>query len=96
MEQGMPVPEDLEGWAASGWEHIDYSWLTPDEEAFLQRAAYFTFFLDGKTVPESTRSLPLRLLAKLYGWWVRARISLDFYAAMPEVGLIKWALANST
>jgi anaerobic magnesium-protoporphyrin IX monomethyl ester cyclase len=95
VEQGMPVPQDLEGWAESGWEHIDYSWLTPDQEAFLQRAAYFTFFLDGKTVPESTRSAPLRLVAKLYGWLVRARISLDFYAAMPEVGLIKWALANS-
>ncbi|HUT21067.1 MAG TPA: radical SAM protein [Anaerolineae bacterium] len=95
VEQGMPVPQDLEGWAESGWEHIDYSWLTPGEEAFLQRAAYFTFFLDGKTVPESTRSAPLRLVAKLYGWLVRARISLDFYAAMPEVGLIKWALANS-
>lgn len=95
VEQGMPVPQDLEGWAESGWEHIDYSWLAPGEEAFLQRAAYFTFFLDGKTVPESTRSAPLRLVAKLYGWLVRARISLDFYAAMPEVGLIKWALANS-
>jgi anaerobic magnesium-protoporphyrin IX monomethyl ester cyclase len=95
VAQGMPVPQDLEGWAESGWEHIDYSWLTPDQEAFLQRAAYFTFFLDGKTVPESTRSAPLRLIAKLYGWLVRARISLDFYAAMPEVGLIKWALANT-
>jgi radical SAM superfamily enzyme YgiQ (UPF0313 family) len=95
VEQGMLVPQDLEGWAESGWEHIDYSWLTPGEEDFLQRAAYFTFFLDGKTVPESTRSTPLRLVAKLYGWLVRARISLDFYAAMPEVGLIKWALANS-
>jgi anaerobic magnesium-protoporphyrin IX monomethyl ester cyclase len=96
VEQGMPVPLDLEGWAESGWEHIDYSWLTPDQEAFLQRAAYFTFFLDGKTVPESTRSAPLRLVAKFYGWLVRARISLDFYAAMPEVGLIKWALAHSS
>ena len=95
VEQGMRVPQDLEDWADSGWEHIDYSWLTPDQEAFLQRAAYFTFFLDGKTVPESIRSAPLRLVAKLYGWLVRARISLDFYAAMPEVGLIKWALANS-
>jgi len=95
VEQGMSVPQDLEGWAESGWEHIDYSWLSSEEEAFLQKTAYFTFFLDGKTVPESTSSWPLRLAARFYGWLVRARISLDFFRAMPEVRLIKWALANS-
>lgn len=95
VEQGMAVPQDLEGWTESGWEHIDYSWLEPEEERFLQKAAYFTFFLDGKTVPESLSSPLTRLGARLYGWLVRVRVALDFYALMPEVRLIKWALANS-
>ncbi len=95
VEQGMAVPQDLEGWTESGWEHIDYSWLDPHEEQFLQKAAYFTFFLDGKTVAESTPSPLIRLAARIYGWIVRLRVALDFYALMPEVALIKWALANS-
>ena len=37
----------------------------------------------------------MRLAARVYGWWVRLRVALDFYAVMPEVALIKWALANS-
>jgi anaerobic magnesium-protoporphyrin IX monomethyl ester cyclase len=95
VEQGLDFPQDLEGWTESGWEHIDYSWLDPREERFLQKAAYFTFFLDGKTVAESMSSPIMRLAARVYGWWVRLRIALDFYAVMPEVALIKWALANS-
>ena len=95
VEAGMEVPQDLEGWMESGWEHIDYSWLSPKEEQFLQRAAYFSFFLDGKTVAESMRSPLMRLAAKVYGLLVRMRVGLDFYAFMPEVALIKWALANS-
>ncbi len=95
LENGMPMPQTLEGWTESGWEHIDYSWLTPAEERFLQQVAYFTFFLDGKTVPESMRSPLLRLAARVYGWVVRRRIRLNFYALMPEVALIKWALAHT-
>jgi anaerobic magnesium-protoporphyrin IX monomethyl ester cyclase len=95
VEQGMDFPQDLEGWTESGWEHIDYSWLDPQEEQFLQKAAYFTFFLDGKTVAESMSSPLMQLAARSYGWWVRLRVALDFYAFMPEVALIKWALANS-
>jgi radical SAM superfamily enzyme YgiQ (UPF0313 family) len=95
VESGMAVPEDLEGWTESGWEHIDYSWLSEQEEQFLQRAAYFTFFLDGKTVAESMASPLLRIPAKIYGWIVRTRVQLDFYGLMPEVKLIKWALANT-
>jgi hypothetical protein len=91
----MAMPEDLEAWAESGWEHVDYSWLSDDEEAFLQKVAYFTFFLDGKTVPDSLKSSFLRLATRIYGWVVRLRVRLDFYAWMPEVRLIKWVLANS-
>lgn len=95
VQAGMPVPESLEAWTESGWEHIDYRWLSPAEERFLQKAAYFTFFLDGKTVAESARSPLVRLAARLYGWVVRQRVRLDFYAWMPEVALIRWALANA-
>jgi hypothetical protein len=95
VESGVGMPQTLRGWSESGWEHIDYSWLEPQEEQFLQKAAYFTFFLDGKTVPESIKSPILRLLSRIYGSWVRLRVGLDFYALMPEVELIKWALANS-
>jgi radical SAM superfamily enzyme YgiQ (UPF0313 family) len=95
VESGVDMPQTLRGWSESGWEHIDYSWLEPQEEQFLQKAAYFTFFLDGKTVPESIKSSVLRLLARFYGLLVRLRIGLDFYALMPEVGLIRWTLANS-
>jgi hypothetical protein len=94
LQTGMHMPRTLEEWTESGWEHIDYSWLTPAEERFLQKAAYFTFFLDGKTVVESMRSPLLRLFARIYGWLVRQRVRFDFYGLMPEVALIKWALAN--
>ena len=92
---GQEMPQSLEAWTESGWEHIDYSWLSPAEERFLQKAAYFTFFLDGKTVAESMSSRLGRLAARLYGWLVRLRVRADFYALMPEVALIKWALAHS-
>jgi anaerobic magnesium-protoporphyrin IX monomethyl ester cyclase len=95
LQNGMAFPQSLEEWTESGWEHIDYSWLSRSEERFLQKAAYFTFFLDGKTVAESTHSPLLRLAARVYGWIVRQRVRMDFYAWMPEVHLIKWALANS-
>jgi radical SAM superfamily enzyme YgiQ (UPF0313 family) len=95
QRNGLPMPRTLEGWTESGWEHIDYSWLSPAEERFLQKAAYFTFFLDGKTVSESMRSPLMRLAARTYGWIVRQRVRLGFYAFMPEVKLIKWALAYS-
>ena len=95
LQTGMHMPQTLEEWTESGWEHIDYSWLTPAEERFLQKAAYFTFFLDGKTVVESMRSPLLRLFARIYGWLVRQRVRFNFYGLMPEVALIKWALANS-
>jgi radical SAM superfamily enzyme YgiQ (UPF0313 family) len=91
----MDVPRTLEGWTESGWEHIDYSWLSSSEERFLQKAAYFSFFLDGKTVAESMRSPLMRLVARAYGWIVRQRVRHNFYACMPEVKLIKWALANA-
>ena len=95
LQNSMAFPQSLEEWTESGWEHIDYSWLSRSEERFLQKAAYFTFFLDGKTVAESTRSPLVRLAAQVYGWMVRQRVRMDFYALMPEVHLIKWALANS-
>jgi anaerobic magnesium-protoporphyrin IX monomethyl ester cyclase len=95
LRNGMAFPQSLEEWTESGWEHIDYSWLSRAEERFLQKAAYFTFFLDGKTVAESTRSPLVRLAARVYGWIVRQRVRVDFYGLMPEVHLIKWVLANS-
>ena len=95
LQHGLDMPQSLEAWTTSGWEHVDYSWLTPREERFLQKAAYFTFFLDGKTVADSMRSLPMRLAARLYGWMVRQRVRLGFYGLMPEVALIKWVLENS-
>ncbi len=94
LRTGMRMPQTLEEWSESGWEHIDYSWLSPAEERFLQKTAYFTFFLDGKTVAESMRSPLMRLAARVYGRLVRWRVSVDFYAFMPEVALIKWALAH--
>jgi len=95
VQQGMAVPATLEAWTESGWEHIDYSWLSAAEERFLQKTAYFTFFLDGKTVAESLHSPLLRPLARAYGWVVRQRIRHDWYALMPEVVAIRWLLANA-
>jgi anaerobic magnesium-protoporphyrin IX monomethyl ester cyclase len=95
LQNGLHMPQNLEAWTTSGWEHIDYSWLTSREERFLQKAAYFTFFLDGKTVADSMHAPLMRLAARLYGWLVRQRIRLNFYGLMPEVALIKWVLENS-
>jgi radical SAM superfamily enzyme YgiQ (UPF0313 family) len=92
---GQEMPQTLDDWTESGWEHIDYSWLSPAEERFLQKAAYFSFFLDGKTVAESMASPLARLAARAYGWLVRLRVRAGFYGLMPEVALIKWGLANS-
>jgi radical SAM superfamily enzyme YgiQ (UPF0313 family) len=93
-QDGMSRPRSLEEWTESGWEHIDCAQLSPAEERFLRKAAYFTFFLDGKTVAESARSPMMRLAARIYGSFVRWRVARDFYAFMPEVALIKWALAH--
>lgn len=95
LADGMAMPQKLESWTDSGWEHIDYSWLTAQEEKFLQKATYFTFFLDGKTVSESMRSPLMRRLASVYGWVVRQRIKRDFYAFMPETAYIKWSLDHA-
>ena len=95
VRAGMRVPQSLEEWTESGWEHIDYSWLSPAEERFLHKAAYATFFLDGKTVAESMHSPLMRLAARIYGAVVRQRIRWNFYAFMPEVELIKRALEGN-
>lgn len=86
---GLHMPQTLEAWTESGWEHIDYNWLSAAEERFLQKTAYFTFFLDGKTVAESMRSPLMRLAARAYGWIVRQRVRLHVYACMPKVRLIR-------
>ena len=59
------------------------------------KEARLTISADGKTVAESMRSPLLRLAARAYGWIVRQRVRMNFYGLMPEVRLIKWALANS-
>jgi hypothetical protein len=41
------------------------------------------------------RSPLMRLAAQAYGWIVRQRVRLNLYAGMPEVKLIRWALAHS-
>lgn len=94
VQDGMSMPDSLEGWTESGWEHIDCAQLSPAEERLLRKAAYFTFFLDGKTVAESARSPLIRLAVQVYGRMVRWRVAREFYAFMPEVALIKWALAH--
>ena len=50
---------------------------------------------DGKTVAESMHSPWMSLAARGYGWIVRQRVRMDFYSYMPEVHLIRWALAHS-
>ena len=92
---GMKVPDTLEGWIDTGFEHVDYHWLSQPEERLLQDAAYFTFFLDGKTMPDAVGFAPLRWATRAYGRLVRERVRADFFAFMPEVRVIKWALAHA-
>jgi anaerobic magnesium-protoporphyrin IX monomethyl ester cyclase len=94
LQSGLRAPERFEEWSYWGWEDCSSDWLPPPTRAFLERAAYFTFFLDGKTVPDSLSSPLLRLAARAYGRYVRERVRLDAYAFMPEVALIKKRLSS--
>ncbi len=93
-EIGAKLPTEFEGWADWGWEQCQSEWLAPDEKAFLRKAAYFTFFLDGKTVSDSLSSPFMRMLARVYGFYVRERIRRDSYGFMPEIGLIRRKLSE--
>ena len=94
LQNGLQAPERFEGWADWGWERCSSEWLAPATRRFLQKAAYFTFFLDGKTVADSLPSLWLRLVARVYGRYVRERIRHDLYGFMPEVVLIRNRLSS--
>ncbi len=91
-EQGFREPDKLEDWAGSNWNRIDYGWLTKKERRFLERASYFTYFLDGRTVADwySHRPILSRLL-RFYGKVSRFRAKRSFFAFFPEAGLIKMA-----
>ena len=95
LKSGMKMPARLEEWATLGWEKIDYSCLSKHEKQFLEKAAYFTFFLDGKTVPESMKSPVMKMATKAYSRLIRMRIKRNFFAFMPEVKLIQWKLENT-
>jgi radical SAM superfamily enzyme YgiQ (UPF0313 family) len=93
LQKGLQAPDRFEDWSEWGWERCSSGRLSPSIRRFLEKAAYFTFFLDGKTVPDSLSSLWLRLAARAYGRYVRERIRLDAYAFMPEVALIRHRLS---
>ena len=92
LQDGLQVPDRFQGWSDWGWERCSSQWLAPAIRSFLEKAAYFTFFLDGKTVAESLASPWLRLAARAYGGYVRERIRRDLYRFMPEVALIRGRL----
>ncbi|HOZ45667.1 MAG TPA: radical SAM protein [Candidatus Hydrogenedentes bacterium] len=93
VEQGMDAPKSLEAWSDWSWEAINFSRLTPAEDEALKRIAIFSFFIDGKTVPENAAGNPLMAaVARIYGAYIRARVRTGCYACMPEVALIKSAM----
>ncbi len=92
---GMKTPDTFEGWSDTGFEHVKFHSLSPKEERTVQSAAYFTFFLDGKTMPDAVKSRAMRAATRLYGKVVRGRVRADWFGLMPEVAVIKWALARA-
>ena len=94
LQAGMRNPSSLEQWVDWAFEDAGYSWLKPRENRFLEKIAMFSFFLDGKTVPESATKSWFRFAARLYGAVVRLRVRLGFYAFMPEVAAIRWEYDN--
>ena len=94
LQTGMRMPVALDEWTEWGWEMINYSWLKPRENRLLGNIALFSFFLDGKTVPESATRLWFRFAAQLYGAVVRLRVRLGFFGFMPEVEAIRWEYDN--
>lgn len=94
LEMGMPMPNSLEGWAEWAWETDNCTWRTRREEKLLGKIALFSFFLDGKTVPESSQKTWFRWAARLYGAVVRTRARLGFFAFMPEIRAIRWEYNN--
>jgi hypothetical protein len=94
LQTGMVMPSSLEQWAEWGWEIVNYSWLKPHENRLLGNIAMFSFFLDGKTVPESATKSWFRLAARLYGAVIRQRARMGFFAFMPEVAAIRWEYDN--
>jgi radical SAM superfamily enzyme YgiQ (UPF0313 family) len=96
LEQGMDAPKSLEEWSDWSWETINFSQLTPAENEVLKKIAIFSFFIDGKTIPENAAGRPLMAaVARLYGAYVRARIRTGCYACMPEVTPIKTAMDHT-
>ncbi len=94
LQNGLQAPDRFQGWSDWGWERCSGEWLAPATRRFLEKAAYFTFFLDGKTVADSLPSSWLRLAARAYGRYVRERIRRDLYRFMPEVALIRSRLSS--
>jgi radical SAM superfamily enzyme YgiQ (UPF0313 family) len=94
LQAGMKMPSRLEQWGEWGLESALYSWLKPRENKLLEKIALFSFFLDGKTVPESATKSWFRFAARLYGAVVRLRVRLGFFAFMPEVAAIRWEYDN--
>lgn len=86
---GVEMPARFEQWSDWCWESCQSSWLSAAERRFLLKAAYFTFFLDGKTVSDSLTSPWMRIVARIYGRYVRERIRRGSYFFMPETALIK-------
>ena len=97
LQAGMPMPNTPEEWADWDWscELLKHHWRKPSDERFLNKAALFTFFLDGKTIAENTSKRWFSLASRLYGYVVRARVRLGFFAFMPEVAAIRWEYHNS-
>lgn len=90
LEAGYPFPKSLDGWAAFNWNSISSFLIDPRERKWLERASYFTFFLDGKTVKEYyVNRRWLKTLAELYTQVVRLRCKMGFYGFMPEVALLR-------
>ncbi len=90
VEHGLKSPESLEEWGRDDWNTADHIWLGDKDRRFLEKAGYFTFFLDGHTMNEWTRQhRAMNLMARAYTQVVRARVRRRFYAFMPELAVLK-------
>lgn len=95
LQTGMAMPTTPEGWSEWATERVNYRWRSDADERLLGKIGFFSFFLDGKTIGESSFKWWMRYAAKVYGYVVRARVRTGFYRFMPEVRLIEREYHNS-
>ncbi len=98
LQHGLKPPTKFEEWVnfTDRWNNADLPWLEDDMKEFLEKASYFTAFLDAKVYKELFGSKIYKLLTGTYAKIVRTRVKHNFYHFMPEIHVHKYLAKKLT